>query len=233
MGARDGASSIQGNLIRVTKLTDAGAVDPLWPVMVTNGFISASFSPEFEDGDGINQKAADGSVCAAFKGDDSLTRLSFNLSVCSPDPEQTALIAGGSVLDDGDGNILGYSSPPAGSKIGNPVAIEIWSIANVGGKPASDYPYWHWAFPYVKMRFDGSREFSNGLLAWEFSGQALGNDALVAAGLPTAGGAGEDFVRYKAALTNPFSYVRSTGMPTGQPLFDGSFPDLPSTIDPA
>lgn len=232
MGARDGASSIQGNLLRATKLVDAGQVDSDWPVLVTNGFISASFSPEFEDGEEINQKAADGSVCVTYKGDDSLTRLSFNLSVCSPEPEQTAMFAGGSALDDGAGNIIGYSSPAAGSRINNPVAIEIWSTANVDGKPAADYPYFHWVFPYVKMRFDGTREFSNGLLAWEFSGQAIGNDALVTGGLPD-GESGEDFVTYKAALTNPFTYVRTTGIPTGEPLFDGTFPDLPSTIDPA
>lgn len=231
MGARDGASSIQGNLLRATKLTDSGQVDSAWPVLVTNGFITASFSPEFEDGEEINQKAADGSVCVSYKGDDSMTRLTFNLSVCSPEPEQTAMFAGGSVLDDGDTDIIGYSSPAAGSAIKNPVAIEIWSTANVGGKPASDYPYFHWVFPYVKMRFDGSREFSNGLLAWEFSGQAIGNDALTSAGLPS-GIPGEDFVRYKAALTNPFTYVRTSGIPSGDPLFDGPFPSLPSTISP-
>lgn len=232
MGARDGASSIQGNLLRATKLTDSGQIDSLWPVLVTNGFITASFSPEFEDGEEINQKAADGSVCVSYKGDDSLTRLTFNLSVCSPEPEQTAMFAGGSALDDGEGAIIGYSSPAVGSTIKNPVAIEIWSTANVNGKPAADYPYFHWVFPYVKMRFDGSREFSNGLLAWEFSGQAIGNDALTTSGLPP-GSPSEDFVTYRSALTNPFTYVRTTGMPSGQPMFDGVFPDLPSTIDPA
>lgn len=231
MGARDGASSIQGSLLRATKLTIPGAVDSNWAKLTTNGFISASFSPEFEAGDEINQKAADGSVCVSYKGDDSLTRLSFNLSVCSPDPEVTAMLAGGTALmDSGGTNVIGYSSPEAGSAINNPVAIEIWSIANVDGKPAGDYPYWHWVFPYVKMRFDGTREFSNGLLSWEFSGQALGNEALVAAGLGTAG---EDFVKYRAALANPFTYVRTTGIPTGDPMFSGSYPTGADKIVPA
>lgn len=233
MGARDGASSIQGNLIRVTKLTGPGAVDTAWPVLVTNGFISASFAPEFEDGEEITEKAADGSVCVSFKGDDSLTRLSFNLAVCSPDPEVTAMMAGGSALTEADGDVIGYSSAEVGSKINNPVAVEIWSTAVVDGKPSSDYPYWHWAFPYVKMRFDGTREFSNGLLAWEFSGQALGNDALVTAGLPTGGTAADDFVKYKAALSNPFTYVRTATIPTGEPMLDGSYPVTAPKIAPA
>jgi hypothetical protein len=234
MGARDGASSIQGNLLRATKLTGPGAVDADWPVLVTNGFISASFSPEFEDGEEINQKAADGSVCVSYRGDDSLTRLTFNLSVCSPDPEVTAMLAGGTAIMNAAGtDVIGYSSPEAGAKISNPVAIEIWSTANVDGKPAADYPYWHWVFPYVKMRFDGTREFSNGLLSWEFSGQAIGNDALVTGGLPDGGAAGEDFVAYKAALANPFTYVRTTGIPTGEPMLSTAYPATAPQIDPA
>lgn len=232
MGARDGASSIQGLLLRATKLQTSGQIDSSWPTLVTNGFITASFSPEFEDGDEINQKAADGSVCVTYKGDDSLTRLSFNLSVCSPDPEATALFAGGSaILDSGGTDVIGYSSPASGSKLNNPVAIEIWSVANVDGKPAANLPYWHWVFPYVKMRFDGTREFGNGLLAWEFSGQAIGNDALTSGGLPSSG-AGEDFRTYKSALTNPFSYVRTSGYPSGAQGWDGAFPSLPSNIEP-
>lgn len=231
MAARDGASSVQGTWMRVTKLTTAGAIDTDYPVLNTKGFISASFSPQFEDGDEITEKAADGSVCVSFKGDDSLTRLDFSLSVCTPDPEIAALLAGGNVLLSGSDEVIGYTSVGVGATVGNPVAIEIWSIANVGGKPASDYPYWHWVFPYVKVRYEGDREFSNGLLANEFSGQALGNTALVQTGLNPAN-TGDDFVTYREALVNPFTYVRATGQPDTEPLFSGSFPDATGNITP-
>jgi hypothetical protein len=223
MAARDGASSVNGTWLRVTKLTEAGAIQSGYPVLNTKGFFSASFSPQFEEGDEINEKAADGSVCITWKGDDSLTRLDINLSICSPDPEVTALLAGGSVIRDNTNEIVGYSSVSVGSKVGNPVAIELWSIANVGGKPASDEPYWHWVFPYVKVRYEGDREFSNGRLSNEFSGQALGNTALQPAGLNPAN-PNDDFVAYRNALVNPFSYVRTDAVPTNQPLFSGSFP---------
>jgi hypothetical protein len=233
MAPRDGASSINGTWMRVTKLTEAGAIEEDYPVLNTKGFFTASFSPQFEEGDEINDKAADGSVCVTWKGDDSLTRLDFGLSVCSPDPEVTALLAGGSVLRDEGGDVVGYSSVAVGEKVGNPVAIELWSIANVGGKPASDSPYWHWVFPYVKVRYDGDREFNNGRLANEFSGQALGNTALLAAGLNPANPT-DDFVVYRNALVNPFTYVRTTGVPDTEPLFSGAFPatGFPA-IDPA
>lgn len=231
MAARDGASSVQGTFIRVTKLLDNGDIDTDYPVLVTKGFISASFSPQFEDGDEITEKAADGSVCISYKGNDSLTRLDFSLSLCSPDPEVTQLLAGGCIIRDDDGAVVGYTSVPVGSAVGNPVAVEIWSIANIGGKPASDKPYWHWVFPYVKVRYDGDREFTNGALSNEFSGQALGNSALAAAGLNPANPA-DDYVVFREALVNPFTYVRTTGQPDSEPLFDGSFPESACIIDP-
>lgn len=222
MTLRDGASSVQGVMLRATRLTVDGAIDPDYPILTTKGYISASFSPEFEDGDEINEKNASGEVCIAFKGDDSLTRITFNLALCTPDPEAAALLAGGKVIvacaDDvpngvAEGDVIGYSSPPVGATVGNPVAIEIWSIANVGGKPASGYPYWHWVFPYVKVRYEGDREFSNGALANEFTGQGLGNTALTADGL-NPDNVDDDFVTYAEALANPFSYVRATSLPT-------------------
>lgn len=232
MVARDGASSVQGTMIRVTRLNLDGSIDGGYPVLTTKGFITASFSPQFEEGDEINEKAADGSVCVAWKADDSLTRLDFSLSLCSPEPEVAAMIAGGSVIKDDNDEIIGYSSVAVGSVVGQPVAIEIWSIANIGGKPAADKPYWHWVFPYVKVRYEGDREFTNGMLANEFTGQALGNSSLANTGLNPAISGTDNFVTYREALVNPFSYVRSDTAPTGNSLFNGSFPATGSDITP-
>ena len=225
MAARDGAASIQGDMIRVTPLNLDGSIDTARPILTTNGFISASFGTEFEEGDEITEKAADGSVCIQYKADDSMKGVTFNLSLCTPDPEAAALIAGGKIIcaaediDDSEGNpvvtageIIGYSSPAIGSTIGNPVAIEIWSKAIVKGKPAAGVPYWHWVFPYVRVRYEGDREFTNGALANEYSGTGVGNEALISGGLNPVN-ADDDFVTYKEALANPFSYVRSTQKP--------------------
>jgi hypothetical protein len=231
MAARDGASSILGTWMRVTPLDVAGNIDADKPVLNSKGFITATFSPQFEDGDEITEKAADGSVCVSFKVDDSFTRVDFSLSLCDVDPEVTALLAGGNVILDGDGAVVGYSSPVAGAKVGNPVAIEIWSQAIVAGKPASDRPFWHWVFPYVKVRYEGDREIGNSRMANEFTGQGVGNSALVGLGLNPVN-AGDDYVTYREALINPFSYVRSTGQPDTQPLLSSSWPDVAGNITP-
>ena len=225
MAARDGAASIQGDMIRVTPLNLDGSIDGSRPILTTNGFISASFGTEFEDGDEITEKAADGSVCIQYKADDSMKGITFNLSLCTPDPEAAALLAGGKIIcatEDildaesnvvvTEGEIIGYSSPIVGATVGNPVAVEIWSKAIVKGKPASGTPYWHWVFPYVRVRYEGDREFTNGALSNEYSGTGVGNEALVTAGLNPLN-ATDDFVAYKGALANPFSYVRATAKP--------------------
>lgn len=255
MAARDGAASIQGEVIRITPLNIDGSIDATKPVLTTEGFISASFAPEFEDGEEITEKAANGKICIQYKTDDSMKGITFNLSLCSPDPEAAALLAGGKVIvataDETDkngvvvvraGEIVGYSSPKVGDIVGNPVAVEIWSKAIVNGKPAAGTPYWHWVFPYVRVRYDGDREFSNGALANQFSGTGVGNEALVTAGLnpgtneaqanPATGTPADtntvtdDFVTYKAALVNPFSYVRSASKPL--PGWSGSFTPTPA-----
>lgn len=231
MAARDGASSILGTWMRVTPLNVAGDIDAGKPVLNSKGFITATFSPQFEQGDEITEKAADGSVCVSFKVDDSFTRVDFSLSLCDVDPEVTALLAGGNVILDSDGGVLGYTSPVAGAKVGNPVAIEVWSQAVIAGKPASDRPYWHWVFPYVKVRYEGDRELGNSRMMSEFTGQGVGNSALVGTGLNSAT-AGDDYVIYREALINPFSYIRTTGQPDSQPLLSGSWPSVTGNITP-
>jgi hypothetical protein len=231
MASRDGASSVQGTFLRATRLRTDGTILTGYPVLTTKGFITASFSPQFEDGDEINEKAADGSVCVSWKADDTFTRLDFSLSLCTPDPEVSALLTGGAVIKDSGGSVIGYTSVAVGTALNTPVALEVWSIANVGGKPAYDQPYWHWAFPFVKLRYEGDREFTNGMLANEFSGQALGNTALSVSGLnpvrPT-----DDFVIYREALVNPFSYVRATSHPSTAPFMSGAYPATGADITP-
>lgn len=198
MGADDNASSVQGVRMRITPLNVDGTVtdypDPR--VLTTKGFIRATFSAEYRDGDEIEEPAANGELCITWKGDDSLKRINYSLAVCSPDPETATLLTGGTILFDDENAVKGYASPKVGEAANSPVAIEIWSYANVDGKPAAGLPYWYWIYPYVKLRYDGDREFANGALANEFSGWGVGNDAFQ----------NEDWVY--GELDSPWAYVR-------------------------
>jgi hypothetical protein len=200
--ATDFASSVQGVRLRITPLQTTGAVQTTPYTLVTDGFIKLSFGLEYTDGDEIEEKNAAGTTCIYWKGADSLKRLNIALTLCSPDPAATVALTGGIVI--GTTIIEGYSAPATGALNPLPVALEVWSYANVGGKAVSGSAYWRWMFPWVTLRWDGDREISNGALANDFSGQGLGNAAL-----------GTGIADWTwGHLDRPFSYVRTNTLPT-------------------
>ena len=216
MATQEYASSIQGAAIRVTRLDVAG--NPLngpGDSYTTTAFMRVSFTPEYEEGDEITEKAANGKVCVAFKAEDTLKRITMELAICEPDPELTNLLSGGLLLRKNLGTFgapvnrsVGWASPAVGdSPSGNGVAIEAWSLAIKDGKQSSTLPYFQWVFPYVKLRQSGDRVIENGLLANTFEGYGLGNDAF---------GVGPDERwEYPVATERPYAYARAAWAPTG------------------
>ena len=209
----DYAASVQGVSIRVTRLDESGNLltGPM-DSYTSSSFIRTSFTPEYEDGDEITEKAADGTVCVSFKAPDTLKRVTMEIAICDPDPELSALLSGGLLLSDTDnqGNevSLGWASAQVGEDpSGNGVAVEVWSRAIQNGKPAATNPYFQWIFPYVKTRLSGDRVIENGLLATTFEGFGLGNINFRS---------GPDGAwRWPAATDRPYLYARSPWAPQG------------------
>lgn len=178
--AQDYAASISGQAIRVTRLkADGSPATGASASYVMGGgpFISFSFTPEYEEGDEIVQKGADGTVCASYKAPDTLKRVTLELNICNPDPELTELIAGGTILSSA-GQSVGYAAPQVGIQaLPYGASIEVWSLAIQNGKPAGNNRYYRWVFPYVEMRPSGDRVIEQGLLANTFEGWGVGNAA--------------------------------------------------------
>jgi hypothetical protein len=217
MPTQDYAASIQGVSIRVTRLDSAGnLLNTPGDSYTTSAFIRVSFTPEYEEGDEITEKAADGTACVVYKAPDTLKRITMELAICEPDPELTQLISGGLLLRKNYGTFaapdrksIGWSSPGVGDDpAANGVAIECWSHAIKDGKKSSTLPYFHWVFPYVKLRQSGDRVIENGLLANTFEGYGLGN-SLFGDGL-------DDRWEFPVATERPYSYARATYAPTGR-----------------
>lgn len=172
----DHAASIQGLALRVCKLGPTGAplvgAENAW---VTNAFMSMSFTPEYTEGDEIEEKGADGSVCVYYKMPDVLKRVTFELAICNPEPQLEEILVGGTVLETA-GEPVGFAAPPTGVEATpNGVSIETWSRAIVAGKPAAVNPYFRWVFPYTQMRLTGDRTLENGMMANTFEGWGVGN----------------------------------------------------------
>jgi hypothetical protein len=288
MATQDYAASVQGAAIRVTRLNAAGALlnGPL-DSYTTSAFIRTSFTPEYEDGEEITEKAADGTVCVSYKAPDRLKRVTMELAICEPDPELTALLAGGVLLTRNqstavaltvtgpeisggsctllatstagitvgsnitvaglsiaglngiqrvsavvantsisfvttltgsvtatsatvtlrDDTSVGWAAPAIGDDpAGNGVAIEVWSHAVANGKRTATNPYFHWIFPYARLRASGDRVIENGLLANTFEGYGIGN---------TAFGSGPDGMwEFSEVTDRPYAYARDTWSPS-------------------
>lgn len=231
MATQDYAASIQGVSIRVTRLDANGnLLNGAGDSYTTSAFMRVSFTPEYEEGDEITEKSANGSVCVTYKSPDTLKRITMELAICEPDPELTSLISGGLLLRKNLGTFaspdkksVGWAAPAVGDDpAGNGVAIEVWSLAIKDGKKSSTLPYFHWVFPYAKLRQSGDRVIENGLLANTFEGYGLGNINF--------GDGIDDRWEFPVAAERPYSYARTTWAPTGRNGFYTWHGEIANTI---
>jgi hypothetical protein len=228
MATQEYAASIQGVSIRVTRLDSTGnLLNGPGDSYTTSAFMRVSFTPEYEEGDEITEKNANGVVCVTYKSPDTLKRITMELAICEPDAELSALISGGLLLRktvNGVSKSVGWAAPGVGDDpAGNGVAIEAWSHAVKDGKKASVLPYFHWVFPYAKLRQSGDRVIENGMLATTFEGYGLGNI--------TFGSGLDSRWEFPVAAERPYSYSRSDWAPTGLNGFytweqDGSYVEI-------
>lgn len=230
MATQDYAASVQGVAIRVTRLDAAGnllANDG--DSYTTSAFLRASFTPEYEEGDEITEKVADGTIGVSYKAPDTLKRITMELAITEPDTELSALLSGGLLLRKNSGTFaspanasVGWAAPAIGDNpAGNGVAVEVWSFAVKDGKRASTLPYFYWVFPYVKLRQSGDRVIENGLLATTFEGYGLGNASFAT---------GQDGRwEFPATTDRPYSYARASWAPTGLKGFYNWY-DTKSTV---
>ena len=216
MATQEYAASIQGVSIRVTRLDAAGTLlNGPGDSYTTSAFMRVSFTPEYEEGDEITEKSANGSVCVTYKSPDTLKRITMELAICEPDAELTSLISGGLLLRKNigtfaspDNKSIGWAAPAVGDDpAGNGVAIEAWSHAIKDGKKSSTLPYFHWVFPYAKLRQSGDRVIENGMLATTFEGYGLGNVNFV--------DGPDGRWEFPVAAERPYSYARADWAPVG------------------
>lgn len=212
--AQDYASSINGVVVRATRLNADGTVmTGEENSYVMKSFISLSFTPEYEDGEELTQKDASGAVCTTFRSPDTLKRVNLELAICEPDPEFTELVSGGTLLtNSSEDETMGWAAPEIGvDALPNGVALEVWSSAIQGGKRAAKNPYWRWVFPFTTLRQSGDRVIENGILANSFEGWGVGNTQFGQG--PGGEGAGSP---WPYISSRAYQYARFADTPTPQ-----------------
>jgi hypothetical protein len=154
----------------------------------------------------------------------------MELAICEPDTELSQLISGGLLLRKNFGSFaspqnksVGWAAPSVGDDpSGNGVALECWSFAVADGRRAATNPYFHWVFPYAKLRQSGDRVIENGMLATTFEGYGLGNVNF---------GSGLDGRwEYPVATERSYSYARANFSPTGLKGFYRWFDNSTKTV---
>lgn len=206
MAGYDKARSVNGVALRVSRLNADGEVSTAAKSVYTqSSFMSFSWTPEYEEGEEITEKNADGSICYSAQDPSTLKRVTLSLSVCAPDPELESLLVGGQVLTELGGEIVGYAAPEAGTTYNDEgIAIEVWSRAmTAGGKPATPNPFFHWVFPYGNFTRTGEGTMENGLMTHEYEGWSTGNSELAAS-----------LLDWDFTTASPYQYARAATAPT-------------------
>lgn len=174
MSGNDQASSIHCVALRVCQL-DVNGRTLGQSMYVTQDMIKIDFNPDIESGPEINDRNAAGRLAVTYKIMDVMKRLTTAVETVSPDPVLEALLTGGQTFVSGGTNLMGFQYPPIMVE-GNPngVSIEAWTRAIVNGRQPTDYPWWRWAMPLVKLR-KGNRTADVNRMANAYEGYGLEN----------------------------------------------------------
>lgn len=120
-------SSVRGRVARFTEVDDCcKPVAGPCGTIVTDGFVTVSYSPEIEAGEEILVRKASGAICVNDKSCDVLKRVNVEIEFCQVSPSIFSRMTAQAVVNDFDGN-------PVGTRIGETVrcdigfGLEVWS----------------------------------------------------------------------------------------------------------
>lgn len=118
--------SVRGIAARFTVLDSCGRpVIGAHSQLVTDGFITVTMSPQYQEGNEVTVTKANGKVCLNDKADDSLTRFDVTVSLCAVNPALLTLIGGYESVLDNTAAAVGYRvSETVGSQ---GFALEVWT----------------------------------------------------------------------------------------------------------
>ncbi|MGV9742855.1 hypothetical protein [Nocardia farcinica] len=118
-------SSVRGRVARFSKANSCGAlVAGAKNSLVTDGFTTIEFAPEFEDGEEMNLKKADGRFAYLFKDDDQLKWFTVNMTFTGVNPDLLGMILGQPIVVDHEGNAVGIR---IGQVISTDWGLETWT----------------------------------------------------------------------------------------------------------
>jgi hypothetical protein len=180
---------VQAFRYRIAKLDTNGVPTPgASNSYVSSGVVSLLVSPQYKDGTHIEQENGEGVLCVSYDGPDSLLRVDFTLTICTPDPYALDLLVEGSKLvasaGQGAGGATadadrpyGWAMPAIGTLTLERLSLELWTKRiDPGGDLDPEYPYaWH-VLPLTMRRRTTDTTLANGAVVPVVTGKAYTNN---------------------------------------------------------
>jgi hypothetical protein len=114
---------VLGKRLRVTQMEDDGTVGENY--IVSDGFITATFSAEIEDGTEIIQRNAYGHLCINERMNPSFKRLNVEIEFCGVNPSLLSYVSNAKEYEDYAGDVAGFTLPEG--EITGAFALELWT----------------------------------------------------------------------------------------------------------
>jgi hypothetical protein len=163
--------------LRVSRLDDACAcVAGEDNAVVSSAIVRLQASPEYETGDEFIQKNGCGDIVINIKDVDRLKRINITMELATRDIALLELLTGGTVYQDGEGNIIGFARRGVGVAANDPVAMELWTraVSAAGNCTTEAASWWRWTYPKATLTL-GDVSHENGIGLVQLTGFAEAN----------------------------------------------------------
>lgn len=198
-------SSVQGVALRVTRLDATGkGVTGSSNAYTMNRFVTVTFTPVYDGANTIQQQLANGNFAVTFQTSDIFQRIEVSMQIAGPDPQFNEIAAGGTILTDVGGLVVGWKpTAPGVVDQANGCALEVWSYAITGSRPATDRAFYQWMFPRLFLHPSDDSTLENDVMAWNFTGWGNENPTFAGTGVPG----------WIWTTDRPYQYARVTSAP--------------------
>ena len=146
---------IRGKRMRLTRLTAAAAPDTtgLAAMVVSKGFVTAKLTPQYDEGQKVQQKTSNGDYCINEPATKIVEGVVTEIQFCGVDPDIYSLITGQPVVLDGQGQAVGFRLA-GGVPVTDGFALEVWTGV-AGNSAQGDISGNGWGYFLVPYLYGG------------------------------------------------------------------------------
>lgn len=173
-------SPIKASVMRLVELDACGTpATGTSSVVVSDGFVSISPSPQYEDGTEYLTKKANGDLCVNSIDPPALKRVDLEMVWCVLDPDALIIQTGERLLTD-SGAVTGTGVAFGEGQITTRYSLEVWQpVSGVNAcNAAGQQQYVYWAFPNVGNAQVGDFTFENGVFNFTINSSTAGASTL-------------------------------------------------------